>query len=377
MGYIDMDKYFQVLNNHNILQIDDNYKNLSLLNTKRIDIEAHLQPNYAGHTEWRFYGEWKVDGVFPIGAVSAEETSVPFICLMVGDAVRVYTDREHKESRFIGYTYSFRETVNQHSGIAIYNRNGDVVFSSVLNYMKVVAHVSGDVITVVEGESGIHKIVWQHGKFMPLLRKQKGHKYALVQGQFPYFFYDMNPQGHSIGTMAFMETEDEVGLIPMKIGTSDWKDINIPYGNGYWDPITSPVNYIIIDAPSDSNVDVPSNPKPVFPNIIDKNEIVIMAGQPQVVTIPNINLVYDLQIRLERPIGIPAPAIIKRVHLGFRTTRTGSFEVKIYGKYSDNDSVVYIDIDDKTYELARKEGYYFDADFNCIAKARIKFIQVV
>lgn len=226
-----MAKYFQVMNDKNILQIDDTYQNLIL---QRTGITKAGSINL---------GENEI-----LGAVRSVKSEVPFIVSQIDGRLVVTTEYINKDAEFQFYTFGSYANNNQSNyGLEIYDEIGNILFSSNRKYMRV-AYSLYDEITLTWDKEGGGTYWIRDKEVRPIFKGKPGRVYALIQGQFPYFFYDFNPQGHMAGTMGVVQKGDSIGLISLSVKRTDWKDIDGPD----WIPphkkrIKTPCNYTLID----------------------------------------------------------------------------------------------------------------------------------
>lgn len=226
-----MTKYFQVMNDKNILQIDDTYQNLILQRT------GYMK---AGSIN---LGENEI-----LGAVRSVKSGVPFIVSQIDGRLVVTTEYINKDAEFQFYTFGASANTNQSNyGLEIYDETGNILFSSNRKYMRI-AYSLYDEITLTWNEEGGDTYWMRDTEMKSVFQGKPGHVYALIQGQFPYFFYNFNPQGHMAGTMGIIQKGDSIGLIPLSIKRTDWTDTDCPR----WLPpnvkkMKIPCNYTLID----------------------------------------------------------------------------------------------------------------------------------
>lgn len=226
-----MTKYFQVMNDKNILQIDDTYQNLILQRT------GYMK---AGSIN---LGENEI-----LGAVRSVKSGVPFIVSQIDRKLIISTDDAYRDETFQYYIFGKNIDKNSESfGLEIFDENGNIVFASNQKYMRV-AYSLYDEITLTWDKEGGGTYWMRDTEMKSVFQGKPGHIYALIQGQFPYFFYDFAPQGHMAGTMGVVQKGDSIGLLPIGIKRTDWKDLDCPK----WLPpnikrIKTPCNYTLID----------------------------------------------------------------------------------------------------------------------------------
>lgn len=258
MGCINMNKYFQVVTPKGELQIDDTYKNLELIHVAQsVSVYRHTYKSKDGtYSIGRDYGAQKLRKPNSIGAIASNGINVPFIVSQINNEIRVYTDGAHYGESFTAYEYAFgneklkatwMEEGPGHVGLQVINADGRIIYSSDRPYIKVVKTLSGrfKLRGVFSPPQNEHELNVR--KFTPLLKKEEGHRYALLQGTYPYFFYDYDLQGHHAGVLGVMETETEIGLMPINLGMTGYKDIDCPKWMGPEDDMWRFVSYTIID----------------------------------------------------------------------------------------------------------------------------------
>lgn len=244
-----MAKYFEVTTDNGHIQIDDTYKNLVSIykRPKRTTVQEQIVVQNEYVTKTDTFALMNIDKDTILTAVKPLKLGVPFIVSQVNRKIKIYSDvRKGKGCEFDVYEYGAKYNGNATGdfGLNIFNVDGDLIYTSACRYLDIVCCFSGkfQLKQNVSNEKCLNT-----SAFTPIFHKKKGHKYASLQGIYPYFFYDYNPQGHHAGTLGIMETEQEIGLMPMDLGMTDYIDLEYPEWLSPDSDVWRYVNYTIVD----------------------------------------------------------------------------------------------------------------------------------
>lgn len=360
MECIEMAKYFEVITDNGHIQIDDTYKNLVSVyeRPKRITVQEHTIVQNEYMTKKETCALISIDKDTILTAVKPLKLGVPFIVSQINRKVRIYPDIwKNKECEFYVYEYGAEaERPTGNFGLNIFNAEGKVIYASAWRYLNIVCCFSG---TFQLKRNVSNEKCLSTSAFTPIFHKKKGHEYAVLQGNYPYFFYDYNPQGHHAGALGIMETEEEIGLMPMDLGRTGYTSINHPRWLNPDDDIWRYVNYTIVDVteydlasyapkiePKPKPPKPPRPPKPPTPNppelkfIDNKNPIIIKGNKAKIELGEFTVLNYDKETNTYEIRTSKTPRIFSVVGAKRIKIKVGKYEKTKEIPYSENGEFV-------------------------------------
>ena len=242
-----MSTYFEVRNDKNILQIDDTYMNLVMTRKVRAKIAREpftLPPPNYGQTEVCVARVRLRSDEVLAAAIPSRGEEVGFVVTQINREIVVYADENyafnHQDLAFDVYVFGTNAPKTYSGqGLEIYDADGKIVFSSAYKYMNVVASRVGS-IHVTQQDSTSYR-----DKFDSICQIPRGRKYAVVQGVYPWCFWDFNPQGHRAGIFCAKQKDNAIGVSFMPLHMTGWQDLYTPFDA--YEEFDGACSYTVID----------------------------------------------------------------------------------------------------------------------------------
>lgn len=251
MGYIDMDKYFQVVNDNNIIQIDDTFKNYIL--TRKTSVVVRPTTNQECYIGELYKGTLKLlPGEITAAVVPKTNNRCSFSVSLVDKTLSINMNVQHfwyeklKEFEFDVYVFGDGLLKSRElAGLEVYNSQGEPVFSSKYKYMRVLKSRFGALSFKIGDHR--HSSITANGKrFETLYFSNKARVLGVTPCVTPWFFWDWEPQGHFLGLIGYEYLGDTIYISTFPYVRSYVKDIDGP-AMPLDTVITYPCNYMVID----------------------------------------------------------------------------------------------------------------------------------
>lgn len=251
-------KYFEVINDKNVLQIDDSYKNLVLKRKTTATISEHNNPiSY----DSAFYVDIPTENdeiLIAARPVGTNDRGFILTITRAGAPARItvaesdYDDPSPVGQQFEVYFFSPNHPLknNNHAGLQVFDANGKTVFDSAYNYFKPVYAQFGTMHIIardVVGFDGDNYYSWLGRPYKHLKDIPNGRQYAVAQTLTPWYNWYYHPQtGGEIAVLGYRFLDNAVWLHSFPIYNSGGKDTTITAPT-MWKEMDVRVNYLIVD----------------------------------------------------------------------------------------------------------------------------------